>query len=333
MKNKSFKAVVVEEYEPNKFRRGIKDRNISELPGGEVLIEVFYSALNYKDALTSRGHKGITRQYPHTPGVDASGIVAESSSGRFAAGDEVLVTGYDMGMNTDGGFGQYVRVPAGWVVPLPGGLSLRESMIYGTAGFTAGLCICEIIRNGIKPGSGKVVVTGATGGVGSLAVAMLSKIGFDVTASTGKPDKTDFLMNLGAREIIAREAVNDGSTKALLPQRWAAAIDNVGGLMLAALIKSTKRHGVVASVGNVQDDKFQSSIYPFILRGVMLIGIDSATRPMDIRLKIWDRIAKKWKIDNPEFLVKEVTLDGLDDEIELILKGGQTGKILVNLKG
>ncbi len=333
MKNKSFKALVAEEYEANKFRRGIKQRRISDLPDGEVLIEVFYSALNYKDALSTHGHKGITRQYPHTPGVDASGIVAESTSDKFAIGDEVLVTGYDMGMNTDGGFGQYIRVPAGWVVLLPENLSLRQSMIYGTAGFTAGLCLHEILRNGITPDSGEVVVTGATGGVGCLAVAMLSKIGFDVTASTGKPDKADFLMEIGASRVVSREAVNDDSPKPMLPQRWAAAIDNAGGSTLSALIKSTKRHGVVTSVGNVAGDKFQSSIYPFILRGVMLIGIDSASRPMDIRLKIWDRIANEWRIDNPEILTKEVNLEGLDDEIELILKGGQTGKILVNMKG
>ncbi len=327
-----FKAFVVEEYEHGKFRREIKTKKISDLPEGSVLIEVFYSGLNYKDALTSRGHKGITRIYPHTPGVDASGIVVESDDRRFKEGDKVLVTGYDLGMNTDGGFGQYIRVPGDWVVPLPNSLGMRESMIYGTAGFTAGLAIHELIRNGVEAGAGEVLVTGATGGVGSLAVGMLSMIGFNVVASTGKKDKYQYLTELGAKRVIDRSEVDYIGPKPLLEQAWSGVIENVGGNTLSTVLKQTKRRGVVTLIGNVQSDKFNSFVYPFILRGVMLIGIDSAERPMEIRQKIWDLIDRGWKLQNPEKIVKEVGLDEISSEIDEILEGRQFGKILLNLK-
>ena len=330
MEDLLFRALIVEEYEPNKFRRFLGTKRLSELPEGNVLIKVLYSSLNYKDALSVRGHKGITRKYPHTPGIDASGIVVESNSEKFNPGDEVLVTGYDLGMNTSGGFGQYIRVPDSWVVPLPKNLTLLESMVYGTAGFTAGLCVFEIQRKGIEPNDGKILVTGATGGVGSLAIAILSKIGYYVVASTGKLDRKDFLTELGAKEIIHRSEVYDTTGKPLLPRRWSAVVDNVGGVTLSTAIRSTDYDGVVACVGLVESEKLELTVYPFILRGVTLAGIDSAETKMEKRLRIWELLSTDWKI-NLNKIYREVSLDQLDLEIEKILNGNQIGRVVINL--
>jgi putative YhdH/YhfP family quinone oxidoreductase len=332
MDNFSFKALIVDEIGKNEFVRAIRTKNIDELPEGDILIKVKYSALNYKDALSARGHKGITRKYPHTPGIDASGIVAESHSENFKTGDEVFVTGYDLGMNTSGGFQEYIRVPAEWVVRKPDNMTLREIMIYGTAGFTAGVCINELQKHDVMPETGEVLVTGATGGVGSLAVGMLAKAGYKITASTGKPDKKDFLKKLGANEIIDRTELIDNSPRPLLTGRWLGAIDTVGGNTLSTVIRSLKHRGSVCCLGLVESDKLETTVYPFLLRGITVIGIDSAERPMDYRLNIWKRISNEWRIENPEFLVKEVSLEGLNDEIEIILRGGQVGKVLVNLE-
>ncbi len=330
MEREIFKTFIVEEYEPNKFRRFVGEKKIEDLPDGDVLIKVLYSSLNYKDALSARGHKGITRKYPHTPGIDACGFVVESRSPRFKDGDQVLVTGYDLGMNTSGGFGQYIRVPDSWVVPLPKGLTLLESMIYGTAGFTAGLCAFEFQERKITPEMGKVLVTGATGGVGTIAVALLSKIGYYVVASTGKLDKKDYLINLGAKEVIHRSEVVDLSGKPLLPRKWIAVVDNVGGNTLSTAIRSTDFNGVVTSVGLVESDKLEITVYPFILRGVSLVGIDSAETKMDKRLKVWELLASNWKIsfDN---IYREVSLNDLNTEIEIIINGNQTGRVIINL--
>jgi acrylyl-CoA reductase (NADPH) len=332
MLEKKFKALVTEEIEPNNFQRSIKEKSISELPEGEVLIEVHYSSLNYKDALSARGHKGITRNYPHTPGIDASGIVASSLSPEFNEGDRVLVTGYDLGMNTDGGFGQYIRVPAGWIVRLPDKISLKEAMMYGTAGFTAAICIWEITYRGITPNYGKVLVTGATGGVGSFAIAILSKIGYDVVCSTLKTDQFQYLKEIGAETIISSADVNDQSGKPLLSGRWSAVIENLGGNTLSSAIRSTKLHGAVCCLGNVTGDMLETSIYPFLLRGVTIFGIDSAEKPMDLRLKIWKKIFNEWRIEKPERMIREVGLDKLSVEIDRILAGAQIGRVIVNLK-
>ncbi|MCL5991286.1 MAG: YhdH/YhfP family quinone oxidoreductase, partial [Bacteroidetes bacterium] len=254
------------------------------------------------------------------------------TSDLFLVGEKVFVTGYDLGMNTSGGFGQYIRVPAGWVIKIPPDFSLREIMIYGTAGFTSGIAIYEMQRNEITPDKGKILVTGAAGGVGCLATAMLTKAGYYVVASTGKLQKKDFLMNLGAKEVISREDLIDTSGKPLLPKKWAGAIENVGGNTLSTVIKSIGNRGVVTSIGLVQSDKLETTVYPFILRGVRLIGVDSAESPMDYRLKIWNKIFTEWRLDEPEQLVKECSLIELDKEIELILKGGQTGRVVVNMK-
>ncbi len=326
-----YKAMVVSEIEPNKFIREIKTLNTAQLPDGEVLINVKFSSLNYKDALSAKGHKGITRKYPFTPGIDASGVVIESVTSKFKTGDEVLVTGYDLGMNTSGGFGQYIRVPAEWVVPLPEKLTLRESMMYGTAGFTVGVCINELTRHEVTPQKGKILVTGATGGVGSLAIAMLSNIGYDVTASTGKTECYDYLRELGAKEILTREDIIDSSNKPMLSGKWAGMIDNVGGATLSSAIKSINQRGCVCILGNVSSDKFDTTVYPFLLRGIALAGIDSASRKKEERLGIWQNIATNWKIENIYNIIKEVSLNNLSNEIDVILKGGQKGRVLVNL--
>lgn len=330
MEESKFKALIVEETEIGKFKRYIGEKSISDLPKGEVLIKVMYSALNYKDALSAKGHKGITRKYPHTPGIDASGVVIRSDSDNFKEGDEVIVTGYDLGMNTSGGFGQFIRVPAAWVVPLPKGINLKEAMIYGTAGFTAGLCVNAFLEKGIKPEDGKILVTGATGGVGSLSISILANLGYYVVASTGKLEKAEFLKKLGAQEIIHRNEVYDDSTKPLLQRKWIGAVDNVGGLTLSTVIRSTDYDGVVASVGLVESEKLNLTVYPFILRGVSLVGIDSAETKMPKRLKIWEHLATDWKISF-ENLWREISLNNLSEEIDRILQGKQVGKVLVNL--
>jgi acrylyl-CoA reductase (NADPH) len=332
MSQLKFNALEVLENEPNSYIRRIREKSVEELPEGDVLIEVSYSSLNYKDALSSRGHKGITRHYPHTPGIDASGIVFESSDPRFNSGDKVIVTGYDLGMNTSGGFCQFIRVPGDWIVPLPNSLTIRDAMIYGTAGFTAGIALYELQRHEIFPDSGKILVTGASGGVGCLAVGMLSKIGYEVSASTGKSDFHSHLYKLGAKEILSRENVVDTSAKPLLEKRWAGVIENVGGNTLTTALKSLKQYGVLCCIGNVESDRFETTVYPFILRGVTMVGIDSAFRPMDIRKLIWEKISGEWKIDDLSFIVTEVSLNELDTHINLMLEGKGKGRILINLK-
>src|SRR5690606_11043885 len=225
----TFDALWIEEQPDGSFTRSIVRRSTDDLPAGDVLVRVHYSSLNYKDALSASGNRGVTRKYPHTPGIDAAGTVVESAVDAFGPGDEVIVIGYDLGMNTAGGFGGYIGVPAGWVVKRPAGLSLREAMIVGTAGFTAAQCVAALVDHGVTPESGEVLVTGATGGVGSMAVAMLGKLGYNVTAATGKRDEVDFLHNLGARTVLERAEVDDQSGKVLLRERWAGVVDTVGG--------------------------------------------------------------------------------------------------------
>ena len=274
----------------------------------------------------------MTRKYPHTPGIDASGVVAESSDIRFSHGDQVLVTGYDLGMNTSGGFGQYIRVPADWVVPLPEGLSLKEAMIYGTAGYTAALSVHALQKHGITPDQGEIIVTGSTGGVGSISVLLLSNLGYDVLASTGKSSETHFLKGLGAKKIIDRGEVNDDSKKPLLKQRWAGGVDTVGDSTLATLVKSTKQRGAVAATGLVASANLPITVFPFILRGVSLLGIDSGETPMNLRCQIWNKLASDWKFPQLKKLSVDCDLDDLGPEIDKILTGGQRGRVVVNLQ-
>lgn len=327
----SFKAMVVTETAEKKFLREVTHKSLTDLPAGELLIEVKYSSLNYKDALSASGNKGVTRKYPHTPGIDAAGIVTESANAKFAPGDQVIVTGFDLGMNTSGGFGQYIRVPASWAVQLPEKLSLKESMIYGTAGFTAALAVLKMQQHGLAKEQGEVLVTGATGGVGSLAVSLLAKSGFHVVAATGKTGEKDFLIHLGAREIISREDAGDSSGRPLLKGRWAGVVDAVGGNILATAIKSAKPHGVVACCGNVASADVSLTVYPFILRGISLLGIDSVECPMDTRLLIWKKISQEWKLDLSHGLFSECPLEELDSKIDLILAGKIRGRVVVTL--
>lgn len=326
-----FKALVVEKTADKQFAREVRERSLDELPDGDLLVRVHYSSLNFKDALSATGHPGVTRQFPHTPGIDAAGEVISCASNAFAAGDRVLVTGYDLGMETDGGFGQYIRIPAAWAVRLPAGLSLRESMALGTAGFTAALSVLKLERAGVRPGDGDILVTGATGGVGSIAVAILSQAGYRVTAATGKAADADFLTDLGATTVISREEVTAGAEKALLAERWAGAVDVVGGATLAAVLKATNYGGAVTCCGLVGSVELPVNVYPFILRGVSLLGIDSVQCPRATREEVWQRLAGDWKPARLDEMVTECTLSGLEIMITTILHGGITGRVVVNL--
>lgn len=328
-----FKALWVTETKDGKFERTIVDRNIDDLPTGEVVIRVLYSSLNYKDALSATGNKGITRQFPHTPGIDAAGVVEISRNELFAVGDEVLVTGYDLGMNTCGGFGQYIRVPAAWVVKKPASLSFKECMIIGTAGFTAGIAAYKMELMRQMADAGPIVVTGATGGVGSMAVSILSKAGYEVIAVSGKSNAWEYLQHLGATRMEDRSFVNDTSTKALLKPKWAGAVDTVGGNTLATLLKGCKAEGCVVSTGLVDSPKLDTTVYPFILNGVNLLGVGSAETPMAVRMAIWEKLSQDWNIkDKLPAIAKEVTLEELNSTyIDSILDGKIMGRIVVNL--
>ena len=326
-----FKAMVVSETAPKQFVREIKQKPFSELPANEVLIEVKYSSLNYKDALSATGNKGVTRNYPHTPGIDAAGVVAESSNLAFEEGDEVIVTGFDLGMNTSGGFAGYIRVPASWVLRLPGNLTLRESMAYGTAGFTAALCVLKLQTHGLTKDSGEVLVTGATGGVGSIAVGILAKAGFKVVAATGKTEERDFLTRLGAEQVISRAEANESSGRPMLKGRWGGVVDTVGGNILATAIRSTKEEGCIACCGNAMSAELALSVFPFILRGVSLLGVNSVDIAIGDRLLAWQKLAQDWKLDLSSDLVSECSLEELSPKIDQILRGGIRGRVVVHL--
>lgn len=328
--DKIFKALVVEESKDGEFLINVKKKAVKDLPAGDVLVRVRYSSLNYKDALSATGNRGVTKKYPHTPGIDASGIVAESSSDKFKEGQEVLITGYDLGMNTCGGFEKYVRVPADWVVALPEGLSLGEAMIYGTAGFTAAMSVYAVVQD-VKPKDGEILVTGASGGVGCLAVSLLAKLGYKVVGVTGKPEGKRFLKKMGASRVIGREDVLDDSGRPILKGVWAGVVDTVGGETLATAIKSTKPFGTVTCCGNVSSPDLSLTVFPFILRGVRLIGIDSQNCPMEHRQHLWNLLGGDWKVSTLLDLCEEIGLEGLEHHIGLILKGKQKGRVVVNL--
>ncbi len=332
MNSITFQALVVSETVDKNYIREIRERTIDELPEGKVLVRVHYSSLNYKDALSCTGNKGVTRRYPHTPGIDAAGIVESSQDSGFKAGDQVIVTSHDLGMNTSGGFGQYIRVPAEWVVHLPEGLTLRESMVYGTAGYTAGLSVHSLRQHGVTADQGPIVVTGATGGVGSTSVALLAHLGYSVAGSTGKTEEEAFLKSLGADEVISREEVNDDSGKPLLKERWAGGIDTVGDNTLVSLLKSCCRGGAVAATGLVRSPNLHATVFPFILRGVSLLGIDSQETPLPLRRQTWARLSMEWKPESLDRLAEVCTLNNLDRHIDRILEGRQLGRIVVDLQ-
>ena len=325
-----FKAMIVSEASEKRFVREVKQKALSDLPAGELIVEVKYSSLNYKDALSASGNKGVTRKYPHTPGIDAAGVVVNSTDRNFAVGSEVIVMGFDLGMNTPGGFGQYISIPASWAVKMPQGLTLKESMSYGTAGFTAALCVMRLLAGGLSKEAGEVLVTGATGGVGSIAVGILGKLGFEVVAATGKTGEEAFLKELGAKTVISRDEANDTSGRPLQKTRWAGAVDTVGGNILATALKTAKYGGLVTACGNAMSADLAVSVFPFILRGVSLLGVDSVEVPMRARLTAWKKLAGDWKLDLSASLVTECSLEDLNPKIEQILKGGIKGRVLVN---
>jgi alcohol dehydrogenase len=324
----NFKAFVTEETEKG-FTSSIKERSLNDLPAGDVLIKVLFSSLNYKDALSASGNKGVSRNYPHSPGIDAAGIVEESNFDHFSNGDEVIVTGYDLGMNTSGGFSQYIRVPKEWIIKKPDNFSLEESMAFGTAGLTAGLCVRKILLSRIKPEDGDIFVTGATGGVGTVAVMLLSKLGFDVIAITGKENQTDLLLSLGAKEVINRSEFEGEMKSPLSKPRWAGGVDAVGSDILSNLITATHQRAAIACCGMVGGINLNTSIFPFILRGLSLLGIDSAETLIEVKKEIWHNFATDWKLEKINDQIKDIGLDELDLEIEKILKGEQVGRIRI----
>ena len=324
----NFKAFVTEETEKG-FTSSIQERSLNDLPAGDVLIKVLFSSLNYKDALSASGNKGVSRNYPHSPGIDAAGIVEESNLDHFSNGDEVIVTGYDLGMNTSGGFSQYIRVPKEWIIKKPDNFSLEESMAFGTAGLTAGLCVRKILLSGIKPEDGDIFVTGATGGVGTVAVMLLSKLGFEVIAITGKENQTDLLLSLGAKEVINRSEFEGEMKSPLSKPRWAGGVDAVGSDILSNLITATHQRAAIACCGMVGGINLNTSIFPFILRGLSLLGIDSAETLIEVKKEIWHNFATDWKLEKINDQIKDIGLDELDLEIEKILKGEQVGRIRI----
>lgn len=324
----TFKAYWVEETTENTFSYEIKQVPFSVLPDNNVLIKVHYSSLNYKDGLSAAGNKGVTKNYPFIPGVDAAGEVVKDKSGSLKKGDKVIVTGYDLGMNTSGGFGEYISVPQKWIVPLPKNMSLLQSMIIGTAGYTAAYGVKRLQRELIKPEAGEVLVTGATGGVGSMAVFLLSKLGYSVAAATGKLDQTDLLKSLGASAVIHRDEIYPEKKSLLSSGMYIGAVDTVGGEMLEAVIPQMKQDGAIACCGNILGHDLNTNIYPFILRGVSLLGIDSGITKMPFRLKIWEMLSS-FDFDFPKSAYKIVSLPELNDEIQLILVGKQVGRTVL----
>jgi acrylyl-CoA reductase (NADPH) len=306
---------------------------LEKLPPGEVLFRVGYSSLNYKDAMGATGNVGINRTFPNIPGVDAAGVVVQSGVYEHVPGDRVVVTGFDMGTNRWGGWAEYVRVPQDWIVPLPRSLNYRESMILGSAGFTAGLCVDALQKHEVMPDRGEVVVSGASGGVGSIAVALLAKLGYRVVASTGKPAAHDLLRRLGAHEIIPREALDDRSGKSLLSVRWAGAIDTVGGNTLGTILRTTRHSGCVAAVGLTGGNDLPITVYPFILRAIALVGIDAAWGSLALRHQIWARLGGPWRLDCLAEIAQTVPLEGLPPRIDEILAGRITGRVVVEIGG
>lgn len=325
----AFRAFRVFE-EDGEIRGRLVETDLDELAAGEVVARVAYSGVNYKDALAATGAGKIMRRFPLVGGIDFSGTVVSSSDGRFKAGDAVLVTGYGLGESHDGGFADYARVPADWVVRLPDGLGLRDAMAVGTAGFTAAQSVVEMERNGLSPAAGSVIVTGATGGVGSLAVQCLAAGGYRVTALTRKADAHDFLRAQGAAEVLPASAVTPG-TRPLEKALWAGAVDPVGGETLAWLTRTMRRGGCIASSGLTGGIKLNTTVMPFILRGVKLLGIDSSQCPMDVRQEVWRRLATDLKPAHLAATTRSITLEELPQAFATLLRGEARGRYVVRI--
>ena len=323
-----YKALITSE-ENKTFINSIEKKNIDDLPDNDTLIKVKFSSLNYKDALSASGNKGVTRNYPHTPGIDAAGVIEKTSGNRFKEGDEVIVTGYDMGMNTFGGFGEYIKVPQEWIIKKPDNLSLSESMAFGTAGLTAGLCLRKLLAHGLKPEDGNVFVSGVTGGVGIISLMLFNKLGFNVTAITGKLDQEDFLKSIGADQVIDRNTLDSDLISPLQKPIYSGGIDAVGGKILANLICSTSQRAAIACCGMVGGLSLDTSIFPFILRGLSLFGVDSAESLIEVKEEVWSNFSSVWKLESIDENIKDISLGELPNEIEKILKGKQIGRVRI----
>ncbi len=329
----SFSCYLVHKTDNDRIESAVAQRPIRDLPPGNVLIQVAYSSLNFKDAMAAQGHPGIVKRFPHVPGIDAAGTVIASESSAFNVGDRVIATGHELGVERWGGWAEYVRVPAAWVVPLPESMALEESMVLGTAGFTAAQTVASLIHHGITPDSGELMVTGATGGVGSIVIQILAKLGYQVVALTGKQHRHQWLKRLGAARVLGRDALADKGGRPLLSAQYAGAIDTVGGKPLATLIKSIKYRGCVACCGVVAGTDLPLTVYPFILRGVTLDGIDSAWCPDYLRVSHWHRLANEWRIQPPQDFAARVSLDEVGKMAERMLAGQITGRIVVRPVG
>jgi acrylyl-CoA reductase (NADPH) len=326
------KAFLVEKTGDKEFTSDIKEIPIPKCAEDEIVIKVTYSSLNYKDALSSVGNPGVTRKFPHVTGIDVAGTVYESTSNIFKTGERILVTGYDLGMNTNGGHAEFVKVPAAWVARIPDSISDKEIMTFGTAGLTAALSINELMANGVKPENGPVLVTGATGGVGSIAVSILSKIGFNVVAISGKEEKIDYLKRIGASEVILRDTFNEESKKPMMTEQYAGVVDTVGGEILANALKYIKYDGVATCCGLTSSHELNTNVFPFILRGVRLIGIDSVECKLEKKQAAWEKIASKWKIHTLDSITNEISLHEIKDAYELLLSGKAVGRYVVKIK-
>lgn len=330
--NTTFKALLVQELADKQFSKSIVTHNISDLPENDLLIEVHYSSLNFKDAMSASGNKAITQHYPHTPGIDAAGIVISDKSGTFASGEQVVVFGYDLGMNTSGGLAQRIRIPADWAVTCPKTLTLKEAMTYGTGGLTAALCIEKLEKMGATPADGPVAVTGATGGVGSISIALLKQLGYNIVAFSGKPEQSDHLIEIGADEVLHRDVINKVNDKPVGRPLWANAIDTLGGDYLANMVKQLKPGGAVSACGLAASPFFSLNVLPFITRGVSLLGVDSVYIPLKEKQHIWQRVATDMKLPNLSELCEEITLEQTPEYLDRFINGKVVGRYVVNLQ-
>ncbi len=327
-----FKALVLEE-DDGKVSNQIKDLSVDDLPEGDVLVRVEYSDVNYKDGMIVNGIGGLVRNYPHVPGIDFSGTVEETSHARFKAGDKVVLTGWRVGEVHWGGYAKRARVNGDWLVALPEGLSTRQAMAVGTAGLTSMLCVMALEDHGLTTDVGPVLVTGAAGGVGSVAVAILARLGYSVAASTGREALHGYLKSLGASEIVARADLSEPSKRPLESENWAGAIDTVGSTTLARLLTQIKYGGSVAACGLAAGPKLETTVIPFLLRGVNLLGIDSVMQPYEKRVRVWDRIASDLPHDKLEEMTDVIGLEGVAEAASSILVGQVCGRLVVDLTG
>ncbi len=322
----TYKALVVDEID-KKFIKSVKELPLEDLDRNDILIKVSYSALNYKDALSANGNKGVTRNYPHTPGIDAVGVVKRSNSKDFKEGDEVIVTSYDLGMNTPGSFSEYISVPKEWVIPLPKNLSQKEAIAIGTAGLTSAIGVEKLIKNSLQPIE-KILVTGASGGVGSFSVKLLSHLGFEVTAFSRSKDNYEFLKTIGATEVISE--IETDENKPLLKPKFDAVFDVVGGKIAQELLKQIKKEGSMAICGLVDSYRLDTTVFPFILRGINLLGVDSAQYPYKNRVELWQKLANEWKMDISD-LIDEKSFDLLPRLLDDMLKGETRGRVIIKI--